>query len=220
MFCGGRTKCISKVIQRCGSQELREWWGSSKSMVRWGRPGLEFCLISWPSVRGFPSPKGNLSFALSLMTFAKLGSDKNEVSLCLQSVLRFLGETLHNPSNTFYKCGLSCKACGPYLSTMPLIHWELDPGKKCTVLCVAHISQCFIQQKKIYKTTEMIFYLTDWELLVHADPSWCSLLRGNLQWAKHPRARGVFTYVVGALNASSENWGERVTCGSSYWQGR
>lgn len=63
------------------------------------------------------------------MIFAKLGSDKNEVSLCLQSVLRFMCETLHNPSSTHCKCGLSYKACGPYLSEMSLIHWELDPGK-------------------------------------------------------------------------------------------
>lgn len=50
------------------------------------------------------------------MIFAKPGSGKNEVSLCVQSVSRFMGETLCNPSGSLYKCGLSYKACGPYLS--------------------------------------------------------------------------------------------------------
>lgn len=56
-----------------------------------GGPGLHFCPISWPLVRDFPAPKGSLSFALSLLFSAKQNSDKNEVSLCFQSVVEICG---------------------------------------------------------------------------------------------------------------------------------
>lgn len=188
-FHGGSTKSISKVIQMCGSQGLREWWGSSESVARWGRPALEFCLISWPLAGGFPSPKGNLSFALSLRIFALLGSDKNKVSLCLQSLLRFLGETLRNSSSTHYKCGLSYKACGSYLSKMPLIHWELDPGKNAwCYVWLTFLSVLSNRKKKMYKTTDMIFYLIDWELLVHADPVLVLTAAGKPPVSKAPQS--------------------------------
>lgn len=69
-----------------------------------------------------------------------------------------MGETHHNPSSTRYKYGLSYKACGPYLSKMPLIHWELDPGKKKhAVMCGSHFSVFYlIGKKKKYKTSVKI----------------------------------------------------------------
>ena len=110
-------------------------------MARWRGPGLHFCPVSWPLARDFSSPKGNLSFALSLLFSAKQESDKNEVCSCLQSILRFVGEQVV----LVMKCDLRYKPCGPYLSKMHLIHWELDPGKKCMMLFVAYVFQCFIQ---------------------------------------------------------------------------
>lgn len=59
-----------------------------------------------------------------------------------------MGETLHNPGSAHYKCGLIYKACGPYLSKMPLIPGSWSQERKCMVLHVAHISQCFIQWEK------------------------------------------------------------------------
>lgn len=47
------------------------------------------------------------------------------------------------------------------------------PRKKMHgVLCGSHFSVLY-PREKMYKTTEMLFCLTDWELLVHAGLSWC-----------------------------------------------
>lgn len=108
-----------------------------------------------------------------------------------------------------------------FLLTWVKYLWFTGPREKNAQWCVwlTFLSALSNRKKKMYKTSEMIFYLIAWELLIHADPNLALSAVGKPSGNTAPQSMRYFHLCW--WGSKCEHWGLRewVTGASSCWQG-